>query len=463
MIERLMRLWTLCFLILLDPAFAVERITLEVGHVHDLELAPDLSLRLSQKRVVEIEEVKRGSFRLLALRSGTVSLRAIDPQGEVQHLYLLEVLPRPTGVHSRLLWQEPWDKYFCREEGVFCDRDNVRIAGSSRSLRWLHAARRQCEKLVPCCFEVRLAAEAQRSWAETLARELDQGPFGVAEDGFVRLQGDCATISSSDREQLRRTILERYGAPFLFECRKTKAEAWVLEILALAQRSQRSDLDNPLQWELPPLPAKAPLQAVIQGLNQDGRVTILARPDVLLTLGSEVSIRDGLEIQTLLPEGDKPSSVWKPVGFNLNCRLLEHREGRAKLAMEIELSRARVGAQSLDSSSLQTQAWIMLEKWQRMGRIRARTDGDETSGIPILRDIPWLGALFRWNLEQKAASDVWLFVRLRPASLEEQDPYLSLEAVKDSGADDRGDSSETEPRDQGSAPEAGAQEDDQSP
>ncbi len=397
-----------------------EKILLQLGSSQEIQLAPESSLRLSQKKIVEIETLSPERFRLLAVRKGIVYLRALSAEGLLLRSWLLEVeAPSPQELKAEEN-EEEWYAAFCLEKGVSCVRTSRTVRGETESLSWLHRMRKRCEKEPPCRFEVQLSAAAQDRWRDTLEQEWGQGPLELAADGFVISRSSCKKDDTASLktavESFRNLLATRYGAPFIQPCRRQEQEAYVLDIVALAQRSDGAQRDNPLDWQGLALPPELPFKALIRGLSESGRAHILAQPLVQLSEGGEVLISDGFEIQTLAYADGRSESAWKAVGFTLRCAYLEQREDKAHVKIELQLSRPRSG--NLDMSRLETETWLKLQQWQLVGRIQARTDGEEHSALPWFVSIPFLGPLFRWSVDQKATSEVSLFVRMRSLNAE---------------------------------------------
>ena len=394
---------------------------MELGSSRELTAPTGTTLRLSQKKVVEVEELGPLRFRLLAVKSGLVYVRALDQEGRLRASWMVDVAVQPPPSVGERLQQKSWQHYFCDEAGVVCDTERFVISGTSSSLRWLHAARRQCEKQAPCRFEVNLNSEAQLSWQKQLQREMSRDDLTIEADGSVRIDADCGMEPAKRDEQLRRELELRYAAPLLLRCRDASTVSYHLELIAVAQRSQSIERDNPLRWEGLAIPLNTPLQAIIAGLTEKGQAQILAQPEVQIVRGGEVRVADGLEIETVTVEGDVRSSQWKVVGFELLCQLMEQTGEQARLKVDMQLSRPRGGRQ-LDASHLQTELWIALGSWQLLGRIQSQSQGEQQDTWPWLAHIPLLGPLFQWNTVQAARSEISLFARLRSREAAEAEP-----------------------------------------
>ncbi len=395
-----------------DNAPSLNAWRLAWGGSRELTIPVGTTLRLSQKKIIEVEEIGPQRFRLLALRSGLVYARALDSEGHLRASWMIEVAAQiPPGTSERLQ-QKSWQHYYCDEIGVNCDTERYVISGTTTSLRWLHAARRQCEKQPPCRFEVALQEEAQASWQKQLRRELGRDDLSIGPDGFARITSACGGEVQRRDQELRRELEERYAVPLLLRCLDETTVSYQLELIAVAQRSQSTEHDNPLRWEGLAIPPHTPLQALIANLSEEGKAQIIAQPDVQIVRGGDVRVSDGLEIETIHGSDEDRQAEWKVVGFQLHCQLVEEKEQKARMKVDMQLSRPRGGGSSLDASHLETELWMAFGSWQLLGRIQSQSQGQQQDATPWFASIPLLGPLFQWNTVQAARSEISLFARL---------------------------------------------------
>lgn len=401
-----------------------ERWEMELGSSRELEVPPGSVLRLSQKRTLEIEELGKNRFRLLALRAGHVYLRALSPDQRLLASWVVEVQPAAKGGQRERVLEESWEALFCGESGIICDRQRRLVRGESDSPSWLHAARRQCEKEHPCRFDVFLSEAAQSEWQTQLRSEFARVDLILGRDGFAQIERDCATLPPPHEESLVKQLQSRFGIPLLFRCRPPLVQSYRLEWLAVAQRRHDAQRDNPLRWEGLAIPADVPLRAIVQGLSERGEAQIIAQPIVQLLLGAESSIADGLEIETQIVSEGRASSSWKSVGFKLESQLLAEQGGQARLKVSMSLSRPRGERQTLDSSQLQTELWLSFGQWQLLGRIQTRSETDDAARLPWFSQLPLIGPLFTWTTIQDAQSEISLFARIALSDGAETPPPL---------------------------------------
>ena len=123
---------------------------------------------------------------------------------------------------------------------------------------------------------------------------------------------------------------------------------------------------------------------------------------------------------------------WKQVGFQFQGKILEMIEDTVRVRLDVVLSRPQAGLQSLDSSSLQTEAMLFMEQWSQVGTMQALSEGQDLHEIPWLADIPLLGRLFAWQSKAEVRSEILMFIRVSQAKLEEhKPPDLELKKISE--------------------------------
>jgi hypothetical protein len=390
-----------------------ERWKMEIGEARRIKIDARWGLRLSQKNILDVEEQGKGEYQIVALRSGLVYLRALDEKAAVQQSWIIDV-----GSRSESEKMERWKNLVCNEPGIRCDEESSTVTGQTDSLSWLHKARDICDKNPPCRFRAGLTNGARSLIAERISYELKALKTSVDAEGFVVLESSCLVPDPKRDEQWRQWIKERYGAPTQVRCQEQVDGRYRLEVVAVAQKSNDSDLSNPLHFGPIRLLPQENIEVFLQGLSHRGDTKILARPRLALNLGSSLEVSDGMDIATLAPQRDQTLEIWKAVGFMLQVKLVEQRGDAVKANLNLQISRPREGQRALDRSGMQTETWLTLDQLQMVGQIQARTAGFEESRIPWLGSIPLIGALFRWNVEVTADSYVYLLLRLQKLDLE---------------------------------------------
>lgn len=396
---------------------------LNPGDAKRLQIDPGSTLRLSQKQVLDVTELGKGEYQLIALRAGVVYVRAVDAKGAVQQSWIIDVASRAESSQADILGQARWKPLLCQENGIRCHTETATISGQSDSLAWFHRARELCEKHPPCRFQASVSEEARGLIARRIQDSLNLPRVQIDAEGFVTLESSCLTPDPRKDEQWRQWVKERYGAPVQIRCQDNKEGRFRIDVVAFAQKHSDSELGNPIQFGPIQLLPTQNIDVFLKGLSQKSQTKILARPQLSINLGSALEVSDGMDIATLAPQRDQTLEIWKAVGFLLQIKLLEQRGDDVKIALTLQLSRPREGQRSLDRSGLQTETWLSLDQLQMVGQIQAQTEGFEESRIPWLGSIPLIGALFRWDVESTAESQVYLLLRLQ----KQADPLISEE------------------------------------
>lgn len=399
------------FLFLTGQAKALETIRLEPGESQVIALPAESGLRVSQKNILEIESLPKGRYRLLAMRSGLVHLKAESEDGTIRQSWLVEVLPRDPD--HQWLRKDKWRLFFCDQPNVHCDEEAGLVSGQTDDLAWLHGARTQCSKRPACRFTVRLSELGIETWTERLRHYAPGLDLTIRDDGQVLAKRDCG--KDPIYESLQKTLDESYGIPLQSVCAVKRPETWSLDVVTVAHRKRQSQASNPLHWKILELPPEENISAVIDGLSTSSDIHILAQPALLMSPGSSILLADGMEIQTVAVQRDSDELLWKPVGFQLDLKFLAIDEDQARFQLSLRLSRAQEGLRSVEASRMQTELWIGIDRFVQVGKMEASLSGNEESRIPWLSAIPLLGRLFTWTEESEGKSEVELYLRLRRA------------------------------------------------
>lgn len=389
-----------------------EKVILEAGKSEVIRIPSGSSIDVNPKRLVEVEAAGKGRVRLIGLKSGVALLKATSETQEKN--YLIEVLSRDS--QGDWLQRSEWQSYFCAKEGVRCDADDKIISGTTRDVSWYFEARKLCKAKMPCSWAVELS-EAARFQAENDLKTLfPEVNFHLDSKGGIRLESLCEDKDRKRLEQILETVKDSYGVNPQVQCLLRSPDLWLLDVLVVAEREGAGDMSNPLRWERIEIPSDKPFRAFVAELSQDTRMRIVANPELSLSLGGTALLKDGQEIQTLAIQKDSEEILWKQAGFRLELKLLEFREGLARIQIHLNLSQPQAGLRTIDASEFASEVWIPKGQLLRVGRLQANLEGNEENRIPWLSAIPLLGQLFRWTSDTKAKSQVDVLLRIRPGA-----------------------------------------------
>lgn len=360
------------------------KIYVEAGQTSLLDIPSESSLEMNPKKILEIETAGKGQVRLLALRSGIALLKASSPSGE--KTWIIEVLGRDQ--QNDWLLRKEWQSYFCEKPGVKCDGENTVLSGEVDDLAWYYEARQICKKKMPCSWRIGLSLLAREKARRDLTPQHESFHLDVDEEGAITLRYACEESNKKALDQIRRNLEERFHVSPQILCLARSPDLWRLDVLVIADRESAGEISNPLQWERIEIPSRQPLHAFIAELSQKNHMHIVAEPELSLSLGATAYVRDGQEIQTHAIQKDTEEILWKTSGFRLEIKLLEIREGLARIQVKMNLSQPQAGLRTIDASEFASEVWVPQQSLHRIGRMRATLKGEDDNRIPWLSAIP---------------------------------------------------------------------------
>lgn len=399
----------LLFALTAISAEANRKIILEAGRDQVVRIPPASAVTASPKNIVEVEAAGKGEIRLIGLKSGVALVKATNEDSEVS--FVVEVLSRDS--QGDWLLRSEWRSYFCSKKGIQCDVEQKVIAGQTDDLSWFFEARKICKSKMPCSWNVQLTEPSTFKAENDLQALYPELSFHLSPQGQLRIESTCEEKERKRLDQVIAAIEESYKVAPEVQCLLRTPDLWSIEVLVIAEREGSGEISNPLRWERIEFPSDQALQAFIAELSQDSRLRIVANPELNMSLGGTALLKDGQEIQTLAMQKDSEEILWKQSGFRLELKLLEFREGRARIKIHLNLSQPQAGLRTIDASEFATEVWIPQGRLIRIGRLKARLEGNEENRIPWLSAIPLLGALFRWESDTQAKSQVDVLLRIR--------------------------------------------------
>jgi general secretion pathway protein D len=170
---------------------------------------------------------------------------------------------------------------------------------------------------------------------------------------------------------------------------------------------------------------------ILTALAASGNVSILSRPVVLAQNAEEARILVGdqrpfVQVSRSLPtDNDVRDQVvqYRNVGTQLSIRPTINSDGFVTLSLTQEVSTAtaevQFGAPVINTREAVTRLSVRDGHTVVIGGLVDRQTDKTNSGVPILKDIPLLGMLFRSSQTRKIASE--LFIMLTPHVLRSDD------------------------------------------
>ncbi|HEU0054724.1 MAG TPA: secretin N-terminal domain-containing protein, partial [Longimicrobium sp.] len=164
------------------------------------------------------------------------------------------------------------------------------------------------------------------------------------------------------------------------------------------------------------------MNIVLRALAASGDVTVLSRPVVLAQNNEEARIMVGdqrpfIQISRALPtDGATRDQViqYRDVGTQLTIRPTINPDGYVTLTVLQEVSTAtdvtQFGAPVISTREAETRLLVKDGHTVVIGGLIDHQRTSTASGIPILRDIPLLGYLFRSTTRRNTSSELFLFL-----------------------------------------------------
>ncbi|MBB1624943.1 type II and III secretion system protein family protein [Achromobacter sp. UMC71] len=158
------------------------------------------------------------------------------------------------------------------------------------------------------------------------------------------------------------------------------------------------------------------LSARIAALAQSGEAVMLAQPQLLARSGASATFLAGGEVPyTSTDSRGNPTTLFKPYGVSLRITPRIDRNGVIRSLIEVEASSVDLALTAPSGPALRTRRAstefnVRSGDTLVIGGFLSRERSDETSGLPLLKDIPVLGALFSSRRYQLRETELAIFV-----------------------------------------------------
>jgi type IV pilus assembly protein PilQ len=161
---------------------------------------------------------------------------------------------------------------------------------------------------------------------------------------------------------------------------------------------------------------RATIGAALELAEINGTSKTIASPRVIVNNNTEASISDGTTITQLVPGGSSGSSGSNTVKPQLSLSVTPQVTSHGSIQMKkLTVTKDLVNSftattTSLDNKSIKTDILVDSGSTLVLGGIYQMQNSLGVSGIPLLKDLPFIGQLFRINSSQSAKSELMVFV-----------------------------------------------------
>jgi len=166
------------------------------------------------------------------------------------------------------------------------------------------------------------------------------------------------------------------------------------------------------------------LQMELSALEIDGTGKVISSPRVLATNGQAAKIEDGQEIPYLQSTSSGATSVaFKKATLSLDVTPTINADGRVALDIKVnkdspgQTVSAGVGdAIAINTKQVTTKVVVDNGGTVVIGGIYSESERSDETGVPLLRDIPVIGWLFKSRTTQRSKTELMVFITPRIAS-----------------------------------------------
>ncbi len=162
------------------------------------------------------------------------------------------------------------------------------------------------------------------------------------------------------------------------------------------------------------------LNLELSALESDGRGRIVSSPRVLTANQVEATIKQGQEIPYVTPStGNNPATVeFKDAVLSLTVRPQITPDGKVQMRVLVnkdraDFSRSVQGNPPIDTKSIETEVLVDNGGTVVIGGVFEEEETNNTEKVPLLGDVPVVGALFRTNSRTNDRRELLIFITPR--------------------------------------------------
>jgi len=161
------------------------------------------------------------------------------------------------------------------------------------------------------------------------------------------------------------------------------------------------------------------LELKLAALEASDEIKIVSSPKVLALDGEEAEISDGVQIpyKTVSDQG----TVTEFQDATLSLKVTPEVNPDGTVILTVEATNSRPGSTysdgtGIDTKEVKTKLLLKSGETSVIGGVYVESVSDTSEGVPLLKDIPYLGALFRSNINNSSRRELLIFITPRIVS-----------------------------------------------
>ncbi len=157
------------------------------------------------------------------------------------------------------------------------------------------------------------------------------------------------------------------------------------------------------------------LTVQLSALQREGKLNILSSPSITTTDNQEAMIESGREVPYQTVEDDDVNVEFKSAVLSL--KIIPHTIDEKTLKLEIETRKDELdfgnsveGKPTIITKMAKTSVILFDGQTAVIGGLSKETTNDNVTGVPLLKDIPYLGYLFRGKTKSANMEEILIFI-----------------------------------------------------
>ncbi|WP_239090216.1 type II and III secretion system protein [Marinomonas ostreistagni] len=193
---------------------------------------------------------------------------------------------------------------------------------------------------------------------------------------------------------------------------------WHARLLDQSQTSILGDIDlglaaAPVNLGISGVTGNLALSATLDWLERQGSASVLARPKIVTAEGQPARIESGTEVPYQVVDDDNVSVEFRQAGLMLE--VTPQVKDETTLLLNLKIHQDSVGEMvngvpSIETNRVQTQVEVKNGETLVLGGIYREETFINVNKVPVLGDVPVMGALFRQETEQQEKVELLVFI-----------------------------------------------------